>query len=216
MAIAVLLLSGIVQGVVEVRTLTNLVDTAFGRAVLVKIALFLGIVALGAINRRRLLPALARAARDGSPPGAAGAALRRTLRAELVLGAAALAVTGALAGYAPSVAEGTGPFSGTADVGPARMELTVDPARVGPNEMHVYLFDRRDGSQFDETKELTVTAELPEKRIERIELDATKAGPGHYVVSGAALGVAGDWTVEVATRVTEFDEYRAELRVPIR
>ena len=215
-AIAVLLFSGIVQGVVEVRTLTNLVDTAFGRAVLVKIALFLGIVALGAINRRRLLPALARAARDGAPPGASGAALRRTLRAELVLGAAALAATGALAGYAPSVAEGTGPFSGTADVGPARMELTVDPARVGPNEMHVYLFDRRDGSQFDETKELTVTAELPEKRIESIELDATKAGPGHYVVSGAALGVAGDWTVQVATRVTEFDEYRAELRVPIR
>ena len=41
------------------------------------------------------------------------------------------------------------PFSGSADIGPARLELTVDPARVGPNEMHVYLFDRRAGAQWD-------------------------------------------------------------------
>jgi hypothetical protein len=33
--------------------------------------------------------------------------------------------TGAIAGYAPSIAEGTGPFSGNADIGPARLEMTV-------------------------------------------------------------------------------------------
>jgi copper transport protein len=215
-AIAVLLASGIVQGLVEVRTLPSLVETAFGRAVLVKVVLFAGIVVLGWINRRRLLPDLTRAARDGEPPGRAGLLLRRTLRAELALGAAALAATGALAGYAPSVSEGTGPFAGDADIGPARLELTVDPARVGPNEMHVYLFDRRSGRQFDETKELTVTAELPEKRIGKIELEATRAGPGHYVVSGASLAVKGDWTVEIASRVSDFDEFRTKLEVPIR
>jgi copper transport protein len=215
-AIAVLLASGIVQGVVEVRTVPNLVETAFGRAVLAKVVLFAGIVALGWVNRRRLLPALARAVRADEPPGDAGLLLRRTLRAELALGVAALAVTGALAGYAPSIAEGKGPFSGTADIGPARLELTVDPARVGPNEMHVYLFDRADGSQFDETKELTVTAELPEKGIEPIELEATRAGPGHFLVSGATFGVTGEWTVEIASRVSEFDEFRAKLRVRVR
>jgi copper transport protein len=215
-AIAVLLASGIAQGIVEVRTPANLVETAFGRAVLVKIVLFAAIVALGAVNRRRLLPALSHAARSGEPPGRAGQLLRRTLRAELVLGIVVLAVTGALAGYAPSVAETGGPFSGNADIGPARLQLTVDPARVGPNEMHVYLFDRRDGSRYDETKELAVTAELPEKRIEPIELEAAKAGPGHYVVSGAALGVEGEWTVEIAARITEFDEFRAQVAVPVR
>jgi copper transport protein len=142
--------------------------------------------------------------------------LGRTLRAELALGAAALAATGALAGYAPSVAEGQGPFAGSADIGPARLELTVVPARTGPNEMHVYLFDRADGSQYDETKELTVTAELPEKRIEPIEFESTKAGPGHYVMSGAALGVEGDWTVEIAARVSDFDEFRTKLEVAVR
>jgi copper transport protein len=215
-AIAVLLASGVAQGLVEVRTVPNLVETAFGRAVLVKGVLFAGLVALGWINRRRLLPALARAARNGAPPGDAGLLLRRTLRAELALGAAALATTGALAGYAPSVAEGQGPFSGTAEIGPARLELTVDPARVGPNEMHVYLFDRRDGSQYDATLELTVTAELPQRRIEPIDLEATKAGPGHYVVSGATFGVKGDWTVEIASRISDFDEFRTKVEVPVR
>ena len=159
-AIAVLLASGIVQSVVEVRTPANLVETPFGRAVLVKVVLFAAIVALGWVNRRRLLPALADATGD---PRRAGVLLRRTLRAELLIGVAALAVTGALAGYAPSIAEGTAPFSGSADIGPARLELTVDPARVGPNELHVYLFDRASGRQYDATKELTVTAELPER-----------------------------------------------------
>jgi copper transport protein len=100
-AIAVLLASGIAQGIIEVRTLDHLIDTAFGRAVLVKLAVFGAIVTLGAVNRRRILPGLARAARDGTTPGRAEQLMRRTITAELVLGAAALAVTGALAGYAP-------------------------------------------------------------------------------------------------------------------
>ena len=172
-AIAVLLASGVVQSVVEVRTPANLVETAFGRAVLVKAVLFAG-------DRRARLgqppaPAAGALAAAGDPRRA-GVLLRRTLRAELLLGVAALAVTGALAGYAPSIAEGTGPFSADADIGPARLELTVDPARVGPNEVHVYLFDRASGRQYDATKELTVTAELPEAdRADRAR--AAQGGP---------------------------------------
>jgi copper transport protein len=215
-AIAVLLASGIVQGLVEVRTVPNLVETAFGRAVLVKVVLFAGIVALGWVNRRRLLPELRRAAGKGVPPGHVGLLLRRTLRAELLLGVAALAATGALAGYAPSVAKGQGPFSTSADMGPARLEVTVDPARVGSNEMHVYLFDRKTGAQWDETVEMTVTGEMPGRGIEPIELEATKAGPGHFLISGATFGVKGDWKVEIASRVSDFDEFRTNVEVPVR
>ena len=212
-----LLASGVVQGLVEVRTVADLFDTAYGRAVLAKVVLFAGIVALGWINRRRLLPALDDAARDARRSRAAPACCCAAPCApSSSLGIAALAVTGALAGYPPSIAVSSGPYSTTANIGPARLEMTVDPARVGPNEIHVYLFDRRSGGQYDATKELTVTAELPEKRIAPIDLESTKAGPGHYVISGAALSVAGDWSIEVAARVSEFDEHRARIEVPIR
>ena len=133
-----------------------------------------------------------------------------------MLGAAAVAATGALAGYAPSIAEGTGPFSAAAKIGPARLALTVDPARVGPNQIRIDLVDARDGRPYKATKELTVTAELPEKRIAPIHLRATRAGPGRYVISRAILPIAGDWKVEIAARVSDFDEYETGLTVRTR
>ena len=64
--------------------------------------------------------------------------------------------------------------------------------------------------------ELTVKAGLPGRDIAPIELDARRAGPGHYVVTSAAFGPRGRWRVEVAARVSAFDEYRATVHVPIR
>ena len=214
-AVALLLAGGIVQSLLELGAVNDLWDTAFGRAIAIKAVLVAVLLGLGALNRRRTLPRLARAAEEGASPGGAGVLLRRTLRAEVALGVAALAVTGALAGYPPATALSAGPFSDSANLGPARAELTVEPARAGANEVHVYLFDRSDGRQYDAPKELRFEASLPGKGIEPIELEATKAGPGHYVVGAAALAPAGDWRLELIARVSDFDELRATYKVPI-
>jgi len=132
-----------------------------------------------------------------------------------VLGMIALGATGALSSYAPSTAQSAGPFSTTVNVGPARVEVTVDPARVGPNETHVYLFDRQSGAPYEATEELRMTAEMPSKNIAKITLEPNVAGPGHYVVNAASLGVAGDWTMEITVRVSDFDEYTSKFTVPI-
>jgi copper transport protein len=210
-ALPLLLLTGAVQGIVEVRTFPHLLDTAFGRAVLIKLVLALVIAGLGYANRSRVLPAL----RGAATPGRAGVVLRRALRAELALGIGALAATGALSGYPPSVAVASGPFSGTAIAGPARAEVTVDPARTGPNQIHLYLFDRRTGAPFTRTKQLQLTAALPAKGIAPISLAAHLAGPGHYVADSATLAVAGKWTLSLTDRVSDFDQYEAHLNVPI-
>jgi copper transport protein len=210
-AIAVLLASGVVQAIVEVRTFPHLLDTAFGRAVLIKIVVALGIVSLGYVNRQRLLPALKRS----DTPGRTGVLLRRTLTTELVLGAIAIGVTGALSTYAPSIAVSSGPYATSAVMGPLRLEVTVDPARVGPNQLHLYLFDRKTGAPFDETKEIRVTAALPEKGIAPIAMVPHVAGPGHFVVDGASLTVKGKWTMSVVDRVSDFDEYEAKFSAPI-
>ena len=89
------------------------------------------------------------------------------------------------------------------------------PRAAGANEIHLYLFDRRDGRQYDAPKEVRVEAELPERRIAPHRARTPrKAGPGHYVVTGAALSPPGDWQLEVAARVSDFDEYRTTLRGP--
>ena len=45
---------------------------------------------------------------------------------------------------------------------------------------------------------------------------AAQGRPGHYVIGGAPLAPAGDWTLEFVARVSEFDEQRAEFVVPVR
>ena len=214
-AVALLLLGGIAQSLLELGAVDDLWDTPFGRAIAIKAALVVVLLGLGTLNRRRTLPRLARAAGEGASPGGAGVLLRRALRAEVALGVAALAVTGALAGYPPATAVSAGPYSGSADLGPARAELTVEPAGAGANEIHVYLFNRSDGRQYDAPEELRLEASLPEKDIAPIRLEATKAGPGHYVVGAAALAPAGDWRLELVARISDFDELRTTYTVPI-
>jgi copper transport protein len=216
LAVAALLIGGILQSVLMFTAVDDLWTSAYGRAVLVKSVIVAVLIGFGAVNRRRTLPALDRAAADGDSPGRPGLAIRRAIRTEVALGAVALAVTGALAGYPPPGTTAAGPYSTSGNIGPARAELTVDPARRGLNQVHLYLFDRSDGRQWDSTKELTATASLPSRRIAPIELHATKAGPGHYVIEAAPLSPAGDWRLQIVSRVSEFDEFRTDFKVPIK
>ena len=93
------------------------------------------------------------------------------------------------------------------------MELTVDPAAPGVNEAHVYFFDRATGSQWDRPKQLTARAS---RGAEELPLDFVKAGPGHYVARQATLPTPGDWTLRIEARVSDFDQYAAELEVEVR
>jgi copper transport protein len=210
--------TGTIQALIEVRSLDALTATAFGRAVLIKVGLLTILIGLGAVNRRRVVPALRRLAAGGAAPGDAGRLLRRTLRAEVALIAAVLAVTGALTGYAPPTAATTtsGPVSVTQRMGPLDLQLTMDPARVGPNAVHLYLFKAADGAPFTGTKELKVRATLPSRGIGPLDLTLHRAGPGHYVADAVALSPAGDWRLAVTDRVSDFDEYATTVKATVR
>jgi copper transport protein len=216
-AVAALLVTGVLQAFFEVNSISKLWDTAFGRAVLIKAGLLLGpLVALGAYNRQIALPRLKRIAAGAEAPGRAGVLLRRSLLLEVALITAVLGVTSALVNYPPpeSLAT-TGPVARTVSLGPADMQLTVDPARTGANVMHVYLTDKRTGTQFDRVKEFKLSVALPGKKIGPLAVDTRKAGPGHYVANGAIFGVAGNWQVQAEARVSDFDSYYAKAEVPI-
>jgi hypothetical protein len=64
--------------------------------------------------------------------------------------------------------------------------------------------------------DVTVAATLPERGIGPIPLQATKAGPGHYMVDSAMLGAPGHWTLDVVDRVSDFDEYERRVEVNVR
>jgi copper transport protein len=214
-SVCVLLATGLVQSFVHIRSFDNLIHTGYGRAVLVKFCMLLGLIALGAHNRNLALPRLKQLAEEGRSPGIPGMALRRALRGEIALLAMVLGVTALLVSYAPANTPSTGPFAATKVVGPIEMQVTVDPASVGRNEMHLYMFLAKDGSQFNETKEMRIRMSLPSKDVGPIAVKATKAGPGHYVVPAADFTIAGKWDVTFAARVSEFDQYETKVEVPI-
>jgi copper transport protein len=215
-SVAVLLATGVAQAWIHLDAFGDLVDSAFGRAVAVKSALAITLVGLGAVQRRRVMPALRRVAAGGEPPGAAGRLLRRTLRAEVALLVVVLAVTGVLTSTSPPGATAAGPYSATKRLGPLTLEAVVDPARPGVNEAHFYVLRARDGAPLAGLRELRVRASLPARGIEPLPVTVRTAGPGHVIAPGLPLSPAGTWHVEVTARISDFDEYRTVLRVPVR
>ena len=91
----------------------------------------------------------------------------------------------------------------------------MDPAQVGSNEIHIYLTDPRTGAQYDRFRQLDVALSLPAKEIGPLEPRVDKAGPGHWVARRAQLAPAGDWRLAISSLVSEFEERRAVVEVPV-
>jgi copper transport protein len=215
-AVVAIAATGTLQAYIDVRSVHGLLHSTYGALVLVKTGFLAALAALGWVNRGRVIPALSRLADAGASPGAAGVLVRRTLRGEAALMLCVLGVTAALITYAPPIDAASGPFSTTTALGPAELEMTVEPARVGLNTIHLYLIDAKTGGQFTQTKELTVSARLPAKSIGPLPLHANVAGPGHYILDSAPLTPAGTWVVLLTDRISEFQEYTTTVKVPIQ
>jgi copper transport protein len=97
-ASTVVVLSGVVQAILEVGSWSGLVETSYGQLVLVKIVLMSGMLLLATFNTRR--------GRHAYPQGTVQTAqlglFRRGVRVELVLGVAVLVVAAVLTGTPPN------------------------------------------------------------------------------------------------------------------
>ena len=115
----------------------------------------------------------------------------------------------------PRPRSSSGPYSTTVNVGPARVEVTVDPARVGPNELHLYLFDRKTGAPSRARRSSASPPRCRRSTSPSSRSNSHVAGPGHYVVDGASLGVRATGRSRSTVRVSDFDEYAQRFTVPI-
>jgi putative copper export protein/mono/diheme cytochrome c family protein len=98
-SVSVLLATGIVNSWFLVDGTPSLLGTTYGQLLLGKIALFIAMVTIAAINRLRLTPRLL----STIAPGAALRALRRNALAETVLGLGVLLLVGALGTTPPAL-----------------------------------------------------------------------------------------------------------------
>jgi copper transport protein len=146
-------------------------------------------------------------------------ALRRSVLIEVAVAAVVLALTAVLVGTPPArsaVAQPVDvllPLQG--DAGPSgSVQLSVDPARPGPNTLHLYLFDN--AGRLTQPAGITVSLTEPSQDIGPLDVDLEPAGPGHYVADGMTIPGAGTWTLGVSVRSDEFTATTARTEFPVR
>ncbi|MFD8501397.1 copper resistance CopC/CopD family protein [Streptomyces sp. NPDC059687] len=173
------------------------------------------------LARQRAAMAAARAKRlrDADP---ARSGLRRSVLTETAVAVVVLAVTTALTATEPgrteevakaatsTAAQRSGPLSlkipfdtGGQD-GKGTVEVTLDPARVGANEMHLYVV-RPNGRAFD-VPEVKVAFTLEAKNIGPLPVVPDRIATGHWSASGVQIPMAGDWKIAVTVRTSDIDQ----------
>ena len=109
----------------------------------------------------------------------------RTAAAELALTVAIVGVTAALVSEPPARAEVAprGPHATTRELGDLELNLVVDPAKAGRNQIHLYLTNS--SGQPTDVDEATVSATLASHQIGPIRMEAHPDGPGQFIIHGA-------------------------------
>ncbi|WP_309093644.1 copper resistance protein CopC [Streptomyces sp.] len=96
------------------------------------------------------------------------------------------------------------PFDTGGQDGKGVVTVDLDPARVGANEMHVYV-ERPDGQAFD-IPEVKVEFTLEAKDIGPLPVVPDHLATGHWSANGVQIPMAGDWQVDVTVRTSDIDE----------
>ncbi len=200
-ALGVVALSGIQRAISEVGGVgdwLHLFATSFGVALFVKLVLFAGLVALGALNRFRNVPGLARGTR---PVGT----LVRTVSAELVVVVGIFGVAGVLTELPPAkTAEAKPPAAAKPVVATGsdfattmKAKLVANPGTIGINEFTVTLTDYDTGApvEADTVSLAFILAGNPDVAPTDLILDPVKVG--RWDGQGSALSIDGAWTVQV-------------------
>jgi copper transport protein len=205
-AVVVLAITGTIQAWRELGTVDAITTTWYGRLVLTKIALFVGLVLLGYLARR----VLSRRA-DGVNTLTR---LRRGLVTEVAVGAVVLAASGVLIAQPPGkvalAAQRAKPQ--TADIAvtaTARAQVVVTPGARGPVQIIVTLTG-------DITPiGVTAAASLPAQNLGPIAVPLQAAGPKTYTAGDVDLPSSGTWEISLTVKTSEFDSTNAVARLHI-
>ena len=212
-SVATLITAGSIRGYQEVRAFHGLWDTRYGQLLLIKIALVLPLLLLGLYNNRYAVPRLKKQI-------ASVVEQRRFLRAagtELAIMAAIVGVTAVLVTEPPAKASISAAkyATDTIPIGPLELNYLIDPAKTGPNVIHLYFYRPKSGfpASVDDAK---MSATLPSKNLGPLRIPLTRIVPSHYTTSAGVFPEAGDWQVTFEIRRGQFQSYTQTVTVSIR
>lgn len=211
-------ISGIVLGWIILDSPSDLIDTNYGRILLVKVAL-VGIAGLiAAWNHFRLRPAIEQAPAEANR----WRMLRRFVIAEASVLAAVLLITGFLVNQSPTDAAENEPPQTTAPatiqfdaaLGDGTIQGQIVPGGTGTNTLTLELLDA-DGNPLEPVDDPQVSLSLPAEDLGPLEPALTPTDePGVYQAS-ISLPRPGEWEMEATVRVSQFEEARSNLSITV-
>jgi copper transport protein len=174
----------------------RLFDDAYGITLLIKAGVAAILIALGATNRYRNIPAIERGERP--------ATFATTVRAEVLLAVGIFALTGVLTGL-PPLANGpthghTMPASlvvaGSDFATTVRVRLTITPGTVGPNTFRVEALDYDSGAPLPADRVSLRFEPLGDPGVGPSTLELAATGDA-WQATGTQLSLVGPWRVTV-------------------
>ncbi|WP_027060258.1 copper resistance CopC/CopD family protein [Mesorhizobium loti] len=209
--VAVLAVAGVVLAAIQVQTPSALVSTAYGRLLLVKLALLVFLFTLAAVNRWKLTAS----AEAGSTE--VQRRLTRSISVEMLI---VLAIFGVAAGWrftppprALAIAAAQ-PVSVHIHALQAMADLSITPGHAGPVAASMIIMTGDFGPL--DAKEVTLVLSKPDSGIEPLKRAATKPGDGSWRVDNLVIPVPGRWTVRIDILVSDFEMVKIEAPVDIR
>jgi len=179
--------------------LTQLSDSDWGRAILLKSALVVVAATLGAFGRWIVH-------RDESAP------LRRLVAVESGFALVVLATTSFLVARPPEPVTPPAVYSATVSQGSLIADITVTPGTVGANEVHVILSPS--GGTLERMESVTMRFLHPDTSLPPVAAQVVEEGPNHYTGRVALLS-PGTWTLEVLVQPDPSTSVRLVADIPI-
>lgn len=223
-AVGLILTTGTFQSWRQIQELDALTSTAYGKLVLLKLALFAGIIGVAYLSRglvrgRLRAPGAVPApagpgAMRADPDAETAGRLRRSVFFEVALAAVVLMVTSALVQSVPGREALAKPFATLIETDEMLVDVTIEPARVGLNDIHLYTLNP-DGAVM-EVPQLEASLTLPAQDIGPLQVTLSRITGDHYSAYGQEISIPGEWRLDLIARPSEFDQFRASTTFEVR
>ncbi|EUJ28406.1 copper resistance CopC/CopD family protein [Listeria cornellensis] len=199
--VGMIIVSGLLMSVMNLGSMAKLFTTEYGKVILLKIALFLVMGALGLVHYLYMR-------QTGKMMSA------KTIVVEFGLGIVILGVAAFLTNVQTPPPTPPEAFSQKVATDSGFVSLKIDPAIVGDNTFLV-TFTNQDNQVRTDFQKVTLTA-TPSGNKKATEFEARKNSQNEYATSGLYLNATGRWEIKVHALTKDFSEIDQSFTIKIK
>lgn len=229
-SVAILLATGAANAAAQIPDWSALYDTAYGRALLLKLGIMSVLLLAAAVNAFYLRPRLVEESDEGLPTDALRRRMAIAVRVELVLGLAVLMAAAVLVLYPTGrqirdaqafEKQSTSAVVGyeitqPAPSGDLAVDFTVTPGTAGFNSFRVFLFPLG-GSDIGDVLRIRMKINYHSEDLGQqiVQFDPVGEGVQSYKAAGPFLTRPGQWDIDVTVERRGVDDETVTIPVPV-